>query len=109
MEWRTMAVRDQRVEFVIRVDPKARNMSALCAQFGISRPTGYLWLRRYREQGVDGIEERSRRPWHSPGRTEAALEQRIVELSAAAPRVGSAQTASLAPAGRYPVAGDHRA
>lgn len=33
-----------------------------CDESGISRPTGYLGLRRYQRQGVQGIAERSRKP-----------------------------------------------
>ncbi len=68
MAWRTMAVRDQRVEFVVRAHQGQQSLSQLCAEFGISRPTGHLWLKRYREQGVIGIEEHSRRPQHARAR-----------------------------------------
>ena len=49
MAWRTMAVRDQRVQFVVRAQQGQEKLSRLCAEFGISRPTGYVWLKRYRE------------------------------------------------------------
>lgn len=88
MAWRTMAVRDQRVEFVVRAQQK-ENLSRLCAEFGISRPTGYLWLRRYREQGVVGLEERSRRPQHSPRQIATSWERRIVELRQQRPDWGA--------------------
>jgi len=55
-------------------------MVALCQEFGISRPVGYEWLKRYRQGGVEGIAERSRRPQKSPRRTEGAEEQRVLEL-----------------------------
>ena len=89
MAWRTMAVRDQRVEFVVRAQQGQQNLSRLCAEFGISRPTGYVWLKRYRQQGVVGIEEHSRRPRHSPHQTAAAVEQRITELRRQRPDWGA--------------------
>jgi transposase InsO family protein len=89
MAWRTMAVRDQRVEFVIRAQQGKEKLSRLCAEFGISRPTAYVWLKRYREQGVSGIEERSRRPQHSPRQTAAPLEQRIAQLRRERPDWGA--------------------
>ena len=73
-------MRDQRVEFVIRAQQDGQSLSGLCAEFGISRPTGYVWLRRYREQGVAGIEEHSRRPANSPRRTADSMAQRIAQL-----------------------------
>ena len=47
------------MEFVVRAHQGKEKLSRLCAEFGISRPTGYVWLKRYREQGVAGIEEHS--------------------------------------------------
>jgi transposase InsO family protein len=80
MPWRTMDVREQRVEFVVAATRKSQSFGSLCDEFGISRPTGYLWLRRYQSQGVPGIAERSRKPLHSPGRTDATLEQRVLQV-----------------------------
>ena len=55
-------------------------MAELCRRFGISRETGFQYLRRYRESGLDGLKDRSRRPHTSPRRTPAAMEAQIVEL-----------------------------
>jgi transposase InsO family protein len=75
-----MDVREQRVRFVVEATQKLKPFSTLCNQYEISRPTGYLWLRRYRDLGVEGIAEQSRKPHHSPRRTSAALEQQVVQL-----------------------------
>jgi transposase InsO family protein len=75
-----MDVREQRVQFVVAAIRKEKPFRALCQEFGISRPTGRLWLQRYREQGIEGIAERSRRPHYSPGKTAADLEERVVDL-----------------------------
>ena len=80
MPWRTMDVHEQRVEFVVAAIRKSQSFRSLCDEFGISRPTGYLWLRRYQRQGVAGIAERSRKPHSSPRRTNAALEQRVRQV-----------------------------
>ena len=42
------------------------NVSAFCRSQQISRETFYKWRRRFGEQGLAGLEERSRRPHHSP-------------------------------------------
>lgn len=52
---------------------------SLCQEFGISRPTGYLWMKRYQQAGVAGIAEQSRRPKRSPERTAAELEKEVVQ------------------------------
>jgi transposase InsO family protein len=75
-----MDVREQRVQFVVAAVRKEKPFRALCQEFGVSRPTGRLWLQRYREQGIEGIAERSRRPHHSPRQTSSAIERRVVEL-----------------------------
>jgi transposase InsO family protein len=75
-----MDVHQQRVEFVTAAKRDEQSFSSLCQEFGISRPTGYLWLHRYQQQGIAGISERSRRPLASPQRTAADLEQRVIQL-----------------------------
>jgi transposase len=75
-----MDVQEQRVRFVVEATQKRRPFAALCAAYEISRPTGYLWLQRYREQGVAGIAERGRKPHHSPRRTNSDLERQVTEL-----------------------------
>ena len=80
MPWKTMDVHQQRVEFVTAAKRGLQPFGSLCKEFGISPPTGYLWLRRYQQHGIAGIAERSRRPLASPARTSAALEQRVIEV-----------------------------
>ena len=80
MAWKTMDVHEQRVRFVVEATQKVQPFSALCAAYEISRPTGYLWLRRYDESGVQGIAEQSRKPHHSPRRTATAVEEQVVEV-----------------------------
>lgn len=95
MPWKTMEIQEQRVEFVVRAARTQMPLSQLCAEFGISRPTGYLWLKRYREQGVAGIAERSRRPLHSPRRTAVELEAQIMALRRVYPDWGARKLAVL--------------
>ncbi len=47
---------------------------------GVSRETAYRWLRRYRSEGVAGLEDRSSRPYRSPHQTPVEVEDRICEL-----------------------------
>ncbi len=75
-----MDVREQRVQFVVAAMRREKSLTALCEEFGVSRPTGRLWLQRYRQQGVAGIAERSRRPPRSPRLTSPELEEQVVQL-----------------------------
>ena len=80
MPWKTMDVHEQRIRFVVAATQRVQPFGALCAEHGISRPTGYLWLQRYRELGVRGVAEHSRKPHRSPRRTASTLEQQVVEM-----------------------------
>ena len=81
MPWRTESVMDQRVEFVLRAEQEEESVAELCREYEISRPTGYLWLKRYRAVGsVMGLAEYSRRPLRSPQRTAEAVEAAVLAL-----------------------------
>ena len=82
MGWAVKDKRDQRIGFVIRARSGKETMSQLCREYEISRPTGYLWLKRYRESGdnLASVVEKSRRPKRSPRRTESSVEAKVVEL-----------------------------
>ncbi len=80
MPWQESSAMSLRLAFVQQASAPDANLSALCAQYGISRPTGYKWLARFQQEGVAGLAEQSRRPTTSPTHTTATWEQRIVAL-----------------------------
>jgi len=61
MPWKECHVVDERLRFVARL-LDGEKMSALCSEFGISRKTGYKIYGRYRDCGIEGLTDRSRRP-----------------------------------------------
>ena len=65
---------DNRLEFVRLAQQGDLSVAELCRRFGISRETGFQYLRRYRESGVEGLKDRSRRPHRSPRRTAPEIE-----------------------------------
>lgn len=71
---------EERLRFVVLASRPDPNLTALCREFAISRQTGYVWLKRYRSVGAAGMVDRSRRPHHSPSRTGAEVEARVVAL-----------------------------
>jgi transposase InsO family protein len=89
MAWGMVDVGEQRMRFVVRASRREKSMRELCAESEISRPTGYTWLRRYEAGGLAGVVQQSRRPHHSPGRTAADIEQRVVELRQKRPDWGA--------------------
>jgi transposase InsO family protein len=54
------------------------NVAAFCRELRISRQTFYKWRRRFGDGGVDGLNERSRRPLASPNATDEWVEDEIV-------------------------------
>ena len=79
MPWKRATTMSQRKEFVEVASREDVNMSELCRAYGISRKTGYKWLKRYRRGGIDALQDMSRRLTHSPARTVEPVEQRIVQ------------------------------
>lgn len=80
MPWKEVSAVDLREEFAILALSGGSNIRDLCRGFGISPTTGYKWLARHAAEGRAGLRDRSRRPGHSPGRTPAALEARVLAL-----------------------------
>lgn len=52
MPWERKTVDEKRKEFVARAVMRDESISALCREYGISRPTGYKWIGRY-QNGED--------------------------------------------------------
>src|SRR4030095_17029438 len=65
------------------------NIRELCRRVQGSAKTFYKWLKRAKTEGNAFLINRSRRPHHSPRRTEAAIENGIVTVRAAHPSWGA--------------------
>src|SRR4029077_4446540 len=66
MPWKTSSVMEEKLRFVFEYEQGHRSMTELCQRYEIARETGYVWLRRYRERGLDGLVEH-RRGWARAG------------------------------------------
>ena len=62
---------EEKVRFVIAYEGEEQTMTELCESFGVARETGYVWLRRYRERGVEGLLELNRAARRHPNQTAA--------------------------------------
>jgi transposase InsO family protein/transposase-like protein len=58
----------------------AISVTAVCRDEGVSRTVFYKYVKRVQREGLDGLEERSRRPRSSPQQTPVEIEDRIVRL-----------------------------
>jgi putative transposase len=80
MPWKDLRPMDERVLFVADYVRELYSFSELCARYGVSRKTGYKWVDRYGREGVEGLEERSRRPLSQPTQLPYAVQQSIIHL-----------------------------
>jgi transposase InsO family protein len=78
MPWKETTNMSQRTEFLVQAKGDGVNFSALCRLFGISRKTGYKWLKR--EASAAGLVELSRRPHRSPRRTTEMIEAQVLDV-----------------------------
>ena len=80
MPFKESSIVSEREELCRQALLPGANLSELGRRFGVSRPTVYKWLERYRAEGVHGLHDRSRRPRSSPRRTSAEVVQRVLVL-----------------------------
>ncbi len=88
MAWKTSSVMDEKLRFVFSYERDEQTMRELCESFGISRETGYVWLRRFRQCGLAGLMELNRAPRHHPNQTAEAVERAVLQLRQAHMRWG---------------------
>lgn len=79
---------DERMRFVIR-HKEGDSMASLCREFGISRKTGYKILERYEDCGLEGLNDRSRRPHRYANALPPQVEAAIVAAKREKPNWGA--------------------
>src|SRR5437588_9474480 len=89
MPWQERCPMDLRMRFVTEWQSGCWTMTELCADYQISRKTGYKWVERYEISGPRGLHDQSRRPHHSPLATEAELMDALIALRTRHPRWGA--------------------
>ena len=82
MPWKACRPMDERLKFIARL-LDGEQMAGLCREFGISRKTGYKILTRYNAIGLEGLTDRSRRPYRHANQLPFQIETRIVSLKQA--------------------------
>jgi transposase InsO family protein len=75
----------QRADFVALVRSGVCSFARACADFGVSRKTGYKWLARAADLAPRPLRDHSRRPRHCPRRTPPAVEQAVLDAHARHP------------------------
>ncbi len=88
MPWRECHIMDERLRFVAR-RLEGEKMAPLCAEFGISRKTGYTIYDRYKTCGIHALTDRSRRPYRQANQLPMPVEALIVRLKREYPAWGA--------------------
>jgi putative transposase len=79
---------DERMRFVARL-MEGEKMAALCREFDISRKTGYKIYSRFKDCGIDGLTDRSRRPYRQGAQLPFQIEQLILGVKREHPSWGA--------------------
>ena len=80
MPWKESRIVDQRLQFLSSYQKEEMSLSDLCREFGVSRPTGYRWINRYKEVGPEGLLDLSRKPHSCAHATPETVENAILAL-----------------------------
>ena len=88
MPWQECCKMDERLRFVARL-LEGEKMAGLCREFDISRKTGHKIFNRYRACGLEGLTDRSRRPYRHANRLPFQIETLIVQLKKEHPSWGA--------------------
>jgi transposase InsO family protein len=94
MPWKECSVTEERLRFVARL-LDGEGMSEVCRDFGISRKTGYKIFNRYKDQGLDALTDRSRRPVRYANQLPDQVERLIVDLKRDKPHWGARKIREL--------------
>lgn len=68
---------------------EGEKMAVLCREFDVSRKTGYKIVERYKDCGLEGPTDRSRRPYRQANRLPEQLESLIVGIRQEHPTWGA--------------------
>src|SRR5579871_2511801 len=78
MPWKEETIMSLKEEFIKRALGKEEPFSRLCLEYKITRKTGYRLLEKYKENGINGLLPRSKKPLSNPYKTDIKLEEAIV-------------------------------
>jgi len=87
MPWTEKTVEAKRTEFVAEVLQEEKSMSQLCREHGITRKTGYKWVKR--AKSGEGLVDKKRGIKNHPNKTAKAVEETILEARREHPAWGA--------------------
>lgn len=90
MPWLETEPMNEKLKFISAyLNKEEGTFQDICRRFQISCKTGYKYISRYKEEGIDGLKERSRAPHVQANRMPKFIEESILELKLNRPTWGS--------------------
>lgn len=90
MSWMETEPMNEKIKFISAfLNKEFHTFESLCERFNISTKTGYKFINRFAEEGIDGLKERSRAPHCNANKMPVFIEQNILELKYRYPRWGA--------------------
>lgn len=106
MPWKETSPMDQRLLFIADCARDLDPVAEVCRRFGVSRKTGYKWIARFKQQGLEGLAERPRQPLHCPSAIPTDIAHVLLEARRHHPTWGPKKLLALLarhhPEGRWP-------
>ena len=88
-----MSVAEQRYKAVQAVLAQGQTVTQVARDWNVSRQTIHAWLARYEGEGLEGLNDRSRRPARCPHQTLPAVEVMVLEMRRSHPYWGARRIA----------------
>jgi transposase InsO family protein len=79
MPWKVINQMDIKIELVNDWNQGYFSVTDLSQKYGVSRPTIYKWLKRYKYFGIEGLKEQSRAPKNCPHRTSKKILDLVIQ------------------------------
>src|SRR5436309_930858 len=88
MGWKATCVMEERFRFIEEEKSEEWSFAELCRRYGISRQTGYKWVERYRDGGLEGLRDQSRAPVSHANEIAAEVTDAVLEMRREHPHWG---------------------
>lgn len=79
MPWKETCVNEERMKFIVAWKQGGWSITDLCREFGISRKTGYKYIKRFQKYGLDGLKDEPRKPHKHPNAVSARTKELVIQ------------------------------
>jgi len=85
---RVVSMSELRLAVLVESERTRETVAEICRRYGISRQTYYRYRKRYLAEGLEGLEDKGRRPHRCPAQIDPELEAAICRLRRTIPAGG---------------------